>query len=243
MANFNLRTLEEEFRAIGLVRESRQAAGKQEEREPEGGEGIEGIEEGFKIVKKVKGALARMMKRLRHKKYMKTRGKAKVAARKYGAKASTKRRIKKRLAFKKRRGIKGGTNKIVRMDSIGRVANLIEEVQGIVSGIAGRQDRELVKGFANMALIADTLAERFSGVAEEVDDEGKEQLSGLAAAFAELAEDAAAVAEGLDGGHVEADGDLEEMFRSDMEDLLDGLELYDEMTEEDDGDGDDEGNG
>lgn len=125
-----------------------------------------------------------------------------------------------------------------------RVSNLIEEVQEIVAAIEGDSKQEAVKSFANMALIANELAENFACACDnfEVVDEDDEEidLCGGAKHFESLAAEAARVAEGLkasiDEG-VEFDGtaqEVSEMFAAMMKDVLEGTELFGELSEDSD---------
>lgn len=164
----------------------------------------------------------------------------KVKAKAYRRKGSTKRKHK--LIMKKR--AKLGLNnkphaKHVRIQVMGmdRVSKLVEDVADIVGAIEASKKGEIVKGFANLALAADQLSKNMKAAANDL---GEGVLLDLSTDYADLAEEAAEVATALNGGDSYETSDLEEMFRDAMDDLLEGMEIYDELLDEQCDDDDEE---
>ncbi len=138
-----------------------------------------------------------------------------------------------------------------------RVSNLIEEVQTLVESIESSSQADVVKAFANAAIVADILSSRFTAMAEslvnspDIDDPDIEDVArglvGLAEQFSALAEDAAdsaeglrdALAEGLFESEIDEEA-LEAHYRDLMSGLLDGLDVYSDLTEADTDDDDEE---
>ena len=226
---FRLTTMADDFAAIGLV-ESQGVSVTDEDTTT--------LAEAFKVkrMRKKTGAAKRQAlkaKRARRSKKSQLRRAAKL----YARKPRSKKLAQKRAIFKKRRGIEVGAKKRVQMSGMDRVANLIEDVQDILSQVGGRQDQEVVRGFANLALIADSLKEAFQAFGEELDEA---DLLELSQEFAEIAEDYADFAEAVAAGEEDVDDELIEMFQEDLEDVMQGLELYDDMVEDDEDDDEDD---
>lgn len=240
---FRLTTIEEDFQAIGLIRESKQTTVEpvEDPTKDEDEDGEEPVEEALKLKRREKksAALRMALTRARRKYYKQHEGQEIVRARKYAKSSRGKKRAKLRIDFwKKHAGMAGKPN--MRLAGMDRVANMVEEVGGILDTIGERQNREFVKGFANIALISDTMSRGFEALGREI-DEG--ELTDLGKQFAELAEQSAKIAEALEAEEIELDEELESAFKSDMDDLLSGLEIYADLTEEDgseDGDSADE---
>lgn len=241
-----LTTIEEDFKAIGLghlVKES--TAPKAESTEtvvtPENIESVEtetgeGEKQGEPVaeVKAVRTKRHTASDRLKWRR-AKKKGKAKAASRKYRKKSSVKRMLKrhKMRADKLRHGKPAGRRRLV--FGLDTVSNLLEDVQNIVSALDEDKVRNAIKTFANISIIAEMLAQSFERFENEMtEDEDKEQLSEAAAYFAELANDAADLATALNEGTEEIDmDDVSDMFRTSMKDLLNGLEMYANITEDD----------
>ena len=262
---FRLTTMEEDFKAFGLIRESMTETREETDinedddvvDEDEDEDEEEGVEEALRLKRRPKksAAVRKALKRARVKYYKSHKGVEKKRSRKYAKSARGKKRSKMRAAFwGKRKGSQGKPG--MRLAGLDKVANMVEEVAGIISTIGERQDREMIKGFANIALIADTIAKGFQSMGEDIEEP---EMVKLGESFAEMAEDAATIAEGLDAQEIEIDEEVEAAFKADMEDLLDGLEVYADLTDiaestdddededdleedEDDTDDDDEGN-
>jgi len=236
---FRLTTIEEDFQAIGLVCESHQTKVEpiEDPTEDEDEDGDEPVEEALKLKRRAKksAALRMALKRARRKYYKQNKGQELVRARKYAKSSRGKKRSKLRLSFwKKHAGMAGKPN--MRLAGMDRVANMVEEVGGILDTIGERQNREFVRGYANIALISDTMARGFEALGDEIQEE---ELADLGKRFAELAEQSAKIAEALEAEEIELDEELEAAFKSDMDDLLSGLEIYADMTEDDDSEDDD----
>jgi len=136
------------------------------------------------------------------------------------------------------------------MASSERVASLMEDVKNIVSGIQTTSQVEMVQSYAQMALTADSISERFCAMAEtiveeveELDEEGQEAVEGLLALsehFEAMSEEAAESAEALQecveqGIFEEVNVDqVTEHFKGLMTDLLDGCDIYAGLTEDND---------
>lgn len=136
-----------------------------------------------------------------------------------------------------------------------RVAGLMESVKDLLTQVkdgetvvkAAPEMNEAVKTFANLAIIAEMLADAFMAFAE---DEKEFDLSTfeivamreMAATYAQVAEDCADIAETLDKGALaEEDKEgVEEAFKAHMQTVLDGIEAFADLTEADDDDEDDE---
>lgn len=136
----------------------------------------------------------------------------------------------------------GGTKKGKRIYTMGldRISNMIEDVQDIVTGVVAKDFTETVKGYANMAIIAEQLAGIFASVSEEAESRrlarACEEMAELCAG---LAEEAAEAAEALDNIRKDRDelrgldrSQVESHFRDQMSCLLDGLEFYDNLIED-----------
>jgi len=122
-----------------------------------------------------------------------------------------------------------------------KVSNLIEEVSEIVDAIDGDAKQETVKTFANIALIANKLAENYAYACENLevsDEEGEElDLCGAAEHFESLAADSADLAEALhksvtEGTEFEGTSEeVSETFSSMLSDVLEGLDVFADLSE------------
>jgi hypothetical protein len=236
---FRLLTIEEEFAAIGLIHESKTApveeppvVSEDDDEDEDDEDDGEPVEEALKLKRRVKksAALRMALKRARRKYYKQHKGQEIVRARKYAKSSRGKKRTKLRLSFwKKHAGMAGKPN--MRLAGLDRVANMVEEVGGILDTIGERKNREFVRGYANIALISDTMARGFEALGADIQEE---ELTDLGKQFAEMAEQSAKIAEALEAEEIELDEELEAAFKSDMDDLLSGLEIYADMTEDED---------
>lgn len=147
-------------------------------------------------------------------------------------KPSMKRLMKRKMLRAKKRG--------TRHESFDQVNNLLEDVQNIVSALGDKPSKDThlenaVKAFANVAIISEMLADFFSEGVELVEDkELSEELADAASFFAEQAERAAEIATKLDSGSLSEDIDVDTLFQEQMDSLVEGLEFYADMTEDDD---------
>jgi hypothetical protein len=124
-----------------------------------------------------------------------------------------------------------------------RISRLIQEAKVVLEAANQEEEFDLadvIKGYANVSLISDTLSQRFATFSESdaYDVDTTRRLSELANTFASLAEDAADSAEELaavnESNQVEdLDGDLVSSdFSQVMEALIDGLDAFSTLTEE-----------
>ena len=120
-------------------------------------------------------------------------------------------------------------------------------MQSIISTIDEDKVENAVKSFANVAIIAEMLSKIFSSVVEEFEGDEAQELGEAAEFFGKLAEEAAGIAtmlnEGVDEDTPEDEvptyEDIEAKFQEHMEAVIDGLELYADLTEEEDEDSED----
>ena len=208
----------------------------------------EDLEEGFKKIfkggklQKVKKMVGKALAKARR--YMKS-GKGKAAARrakKKRAKKMKKASFKKRLKKQKMKAIRMGSRK----ESVesNDVASILEDVQNIVASLTEDENdvqlENAIKAFANVAIISEMLSDFFAEGVElaEDDEELSEELADAAQFFQEQAERSAEVATALDEGNLEEafdeDFDLDEMFQECMDSLVEGLEFYADLSEEED---------
>lgn len=127
-----------------------------------------------------------------------------------------------RKESRRRRSLKTGLD---------RVSNLLESVNEIVAGIDKSSTSEAVRSFASMALIADMLGRGFSQLSRKFEDRS---LARVARGYGALAEQAADAADELEKGEEEGDlpdeDDVKETFRRQMGRILDGIDLFADMT-------------
>lgn len=264
-------TLDEDLKALGLMVEAKPgkereptppakpkddeddpaaAKEKKEKKEEAEAAAAQPVDEAARFVKIDKSAKARMARRKNRIKRRRHRAQLAKASRKFRRSAKGKRFIKKYKVAKERlhgrvmRGRRLSLRKrgpVKKHEGLDRVSQLIEEVGGILGEMAHDDSDDVVKGFANVAMIADILTRVFTEWAKEDNDL---ELSEAAEVLGKLAEDAGDSAEELDEAvrlDEEVDGDLiEQDFQKMMSVLLDGLEILADLEEEDDED-DEEG--
>jgi hypothetical protein len=233
MAKVHLTTLEEDMRAIGLLPSGSKRIPQVESVEtPTSAAPAAPTLDEVKMVRvKRKSSSERQASR---KAYKKNKAKIKLRSRKYRKSAGGKKAIAKHSRIlKKLGGPKRG--KRIQTSGVDRVADLVEDVKDILASISGKDQKEVVKGFANLALAADALGKNLKLAAQDL---GEGALLDLGVSYDEMAEQAAEIATALsEGEDIDAD-ELEEMFRDSMEDLLEGMEIYDEACGEPDDDDD-----
>lgn len=216
-------TLEEDFKALGIVRES-------DEREQTGKPLEEGrtfrravVRNGHKKV--VKFHKMNSSKRRKEKQRYKKR-KNKLA--RYRAKASTARSAKKHAR--------------ILGQSADTVSNMLENTQEILASISESKTQNSVNGFAQLAITAELLARSFAMISEQV--KNKEERSDLVDAsryFSEAAEEAAALAKALKEDSDSLDMDkVQEAHTSHSAEVLKGLALFEEYTGDEEDEDDDE---
>lgn len=111
-----------------------------------------------------------------------------------------------------------------------RSADLLQDVYGILEGIDQSHRSEAAKAFANVAIIAEMLKGGFEQYAETYEDE---ELGNAAEALNRLSEDAAEVARLIESDEELDDDAVDTEFRTEMEALMTGLELYTDIVDQD----------
>lgn len=214
-------SLEEDFKKIGLIRDAKPVQESVEEYDSD--DSPDELAE--KNTAKRKAVVTRDNKKVRTKKQttkQKMAGKKrrrsagfKSWAKKYARKMK---RFAKKLAKRAAKAIRMGTRQ--------------ESVEATTPDLS-----EALKSHANLAIIAEKLATYFSEVAQdcELEEMGESEVFGfMADYFMESAEQLAATAQGLhESAEFNSDA-LVESFNSYLEDVLDGVDLYEAMKEEED---------
>lgn len=202
------------------------------------------VTEGIKLLRKKRptGKL-RMQRRKQKMLRRRNKGKLKLKARKFRRSARGKRFLRKyKMAMKRFHGHAPKGRRLSLRMGLDNVANMLEEVQEIVSAIDTDAKQETVKSFANLALISNKLAESFAFACAnlEVEDEDNEEidLCGGAEHFESLANSAANLAEALQAAlqeGTEFEGTPEEVadtFAVMLKDVLEGLDVFSDLSEE-----------
>ncbi len=219
-------SLEEDFKNLGLV-DRDDTISEEEEELQEKRRRVSGSGRTKKTKKMTGKALSKSRSYERRKKGQRKRMSAKRAKSAAG---------KKLARFSKR--FEGQEDSMKATLHLGKLAGLFEEVEGILSSLDEDRVENAVKSFANIAIISEMLGDFFSAVLEEDidDDELVEELSEAATFFTDLSESAADIATALnEGEELEVTLDqIEEAFNEQMEALVDGLEFYADLTEDED---------
>lgn len=239
-------SLEEDFKKIGLISESKSETVEEEEEgssadDGEGGEGEgETVEEG-RVLRRLGKGMRRLMRTKRTPPSVKAKSRRRYARSKTKVKMARKKAM--RNPRKRRRAKWAAQQRAKREGADSPIANLIEEVQDIVSSInAPKGTDDQIKSFANIAIISDLLANQFTEWNEHLDEEYSDQetydlLAEAAESLADLAEAAAEVATALkEGQAIDGEGSIEDLFKEYMEDMLEGMELYNEAVAQMEGD-------
>lgn len=262
-------SLEEDFRNIGILpKEEKPAAADPEalaeDTDPEDTEGVSAEElaaalEGVEISEDNLEEIARRIKaiirggkrvKVKHHATAAERMKSKKARKSAAGRKSARKAAKKRKSTKgkKHAGLVSKWRKRFGLEdspAASRIANILEDVQEIISTVDEDNVENAVKSFANVAIISEMLSRVFEAVkADFEDEEGAKELGEAAEFFGELAEEAAGLAtllhEGVDEDTPEDEipsyEDIEARFQEHMDALIEGLELYADLTEEDDSD-------
>jgi len=248
-----LTTVEEDFKAIGLITEDDEKkdkagkTGKAADDEEVQGDKESSVKKGGKKAESTDADNDQLdeLKQTRMKRHTssermkwrraKRRGSAKAAARKYRKKASVKRMMKRHRmkAQRLRHGKAAGRRRI--NFSNDSVSNMLEDTQNILASLDESKVENSIKAFANVAIIAEMLSRSFAKFAEECEGEDQAHLEQAASVFGEMAEEAADIARELKESADDVDFDeLEEVFKGQMSDLLNGLEMYADITEDED---------
>lgn len=232
-------SLEEDFKKIGLISETTESVEGEEGADGDEGEG-EGIEEGARILRRLGKGIRRLLRTKRTPPSVKAKSRRRYARTKTKVKMARKRAMRKPV--KRRRAKWAAQQRAKRAKKEGAespIANLIEEVQDIVSSIdAPKGTDDAIKSFANIAIISDLLANTFNEWSETLDESYSDQetydiLAEAAESLADLAEAAAEVASALkEGLTIEGEETVEDLFKEYMEDMLEGMELYNDAIAE-----------
>jgi hypothetical protein len=210
-------TLEEDFRKIGLIRESAPTpapvAPKEEEEEEEVLDEAGRIRFALRGGKKVKQQKTSMADRLASKKQRRSSG-GKKSARKQ-AKMRRSAKGQRRMAKVAAKAIQKGTRQ--------------EAVDA----------NETLKSFANAAIIADKLAGIFTEwvKADEYEASDERMFASLVGELSEIAESFADIATAMSEGKLEESAeDVAAAFAEGMETILDAVDLYEDNNEDEDED-------
>jgi hypothetical protein len=204
-------TLEEDFRKIGLIRESAPVAPKEEEEEEEVLDEAGRIRFALRGGKKVKQQKTSMADRLASKKQRRSSG-GKKSARKQ-AKIRRSAKGQRRMAKVAAKAIQKGTRQ--------------EAVDA----------NETLKSFANAAIIADKLAGIFTEwvKADEYEASDERMFASLVGELSEIAESFADIATAMSEGKLEESAeDVAAAFAEGMETILDAVDLYEDNNEDED---------
>jgi hypothetical protein len=198
-------TLEEDFKKIGLIkRDLTESVDTEELSEKNTARRMAVVTRGGKKVRQKKQSSA---ERMMGKKRRRT-GAFKAWAKKYARKLK---RFAKKIARRQAKAAKLGTRQ---------------------ESVASFDVAEALKSHANLAIISENLSTFFGGVAEDCAavEMGESEVYGfMAEYFGEIAESLANVATALNEG-TEFDGAaLTESFNGDLEIVLDGVDLYEEI--------------
>jgi hypothetical protein len=221
-------SLEEDFRAIGILPKEEKPASTEDEpleertrkRRKAGKRGMEKVKVGTTSQRRDWRMAAR-------------RRKSKIKAYRKSARGRAARRKAKKFE----------SSETMESTSV-RINSLLEDVQDIISTVDDESIENATKSFANVAIISEMLARVFEAVMDEFEEEDAQELGEAAEFFAELAEEAASIAtllhEGVDEDTPEDEiptyEDIEAKFQEHMDALIDGLELYADITEDEDED-------
>lgn len=119
--------------------------------------------------------------------------------------------------------LKMGENK--KLDPMSRVNVLLEEVQSIVNNVNSTQRKDAMKSFAQISMISEMLSRGFNRFAKAL---GEQDLRGVARTYKALSEESGIVALNIKGG--KSISKLDETFNGHMGVLLQGLDLYEDIS-------------
>lgn len=205
-------TLEEDFRKIGLIKESAPAAASEKTEESEEEDLDEArIKKAFRGGKVVKQNRTSSAKKRYNLKYART-PEGRKSAKKTDKKAGTTKGMR-RAAIVKRKAIQKKT----RMESV--------------------DANETLKSFANAAIIADKLSTIFTEwvKADIYESEDERMFASLVGELSEIAESFADIATAMSEGKLEESAeDVAAAFAEGMETILDAVDLYEDNNEDED---------
>lgn len=217
-------TLEEDFRKIGLIKESAPAPA------PAAAPASEEDETVLDEAGRIKFALRGGKKVAQHKTSMADRLAAKKERRSAGGRKSARKQAKMRRTSKGQRHMAKVQRKAIQ--------------KGTRQEDVAVDPAEQLKSFANAAIIADKLASIFTEwvKADEYEAEDERMFAGLVGSLSEIAESFADIATAMSEGKLEeSTEDVAAAFAEGMEVILDAVELYEDNNEDDDDDKGDEG--
>lgn len=238
-------TAEQDFQAFGLMHEanerpigSRKRVDECDDTQSETDEPI--AEVSMKRTKKANSTQRRMWRKAKRK------PKAKMSARKHNRKSSVQRMRKKHQ--KKSDALHHGNaaRAHTRLQfSNDTVSNMLESSQQILSSLDEEKSGNAIKAFAHMAILAEMLKRSLGRIAEDLhkadEDEDVSDLLNAAEFYETIAEEAATIAKALKEGEDEIDEDgMADYFRANMAEVMNGLEFYSSITEDDDSDDDED---
>lgn len=235
-----LTSLQEDFKAIGIISESEETEVEETEEDTDLEEGRRRAAGGRKMMRTKRTTNAERLADKKSKR--KNRAHRKAAAKKLSHSARGKKLAKLAAFFAKKKRRKESTD----VTASDRINSILEDVKDIVSSVNesdSSQDLDnAIKSFANVAIISEMLANFFAESVGLVESEGElsSELTDAAEYFQEQAEQAAFLATLLDeGGDLDEDVDVDALFQEHMSALVEGLELYADLTEDEDEDEDD----
>jgi len=223
MAKQVLSSLQEDFEAIGLAPKSPPS---------EGSDGAGEVDEAKRVKTK---RMTSAQKAKERKRYKGRRAKIK----KYRKTAKAKKAAKKRA--KRVKAGKVGKGRMRVFAGLGSIANIMSDVKGLMDTLQSEDRDEALASFANVAIISDLLSRGFAALSGQDDlgeDVDSQDLEGASETFTDLAAFAAEVATALKSGDLEVDEKLQAAFKEAVEDMLEGLEVFVALTEDEDDDSD-----
>jgi hypothetical protein len=216
-------TLEEDFRKIGLIKESVAPAPAAESSDDD--EDLDEARAKKRTVKKAGGGF--QVQKL-HRQSGIDRIRSRAAARLPGAK-ETRKQYKKKKAKSSRMQATSA-----RVAAVGRRKGTRQEAVDA---------NETLKSFANAAIIADKLSTIFTEwvKADIYESEDERMFAGLAGELGEIAESFADIATAMSEGKLEESAeDVAAAFAEGMETILDAVDLYEDNNEDEDEDEDED---
>jgi len=208
-------TLEEDFRKIGLIKESAPAAPAAASEETE-----ESEEEVLDEAGRIRFALRGGKKVKQQKTSMHDRMATKKARRSSGGKKSARKQAKIRRTAKGQRHMAKVQRKAIQ--------------KGTRQEAVAVDPNETLKSFANAAIIADKLAGIFTEwvKADEYEAADERMFAGLAGQLGEIAEAFADIATAMSEGKLEESAeDVASAFAEGMETILDCVDLYEDNND------------
>jgi hypothetical protein len=149
--------------------------------------------------------------------------KRKLQLKKYRAKTKTKMKQKRNARIRARMGDHN-------QDS---VSNMLESTQSILASLEEDKVTNELKGFAQLALMAEMLSRSFSRLAVDF-EEDEDDLTQASEFYSQLAEQAAEIAKALKMNEAVDEQAVSDIYQSSTADVLTGLKMFEAYTGEDD---------